>query len=150
MPDPSDSAWRTGKKVMLSFRQEEKVRLIAEKLRGYIIYLTHHAVTNTTQDNRTVVIQKVVVQSDEQYRMLQWLSDDDPSIGHNRAVHKKQQGSGQWFLESADFNQWRVSPRSLAWLHGIRVWPFHPTHTMMILTTHSWLRQDRSLVGAPH
>lgn len=119
MPDPSDSAWKMGKKVVLSFRQEEKVRLVAEKLRSYVIYLTHHAITNTSQDNRTVIVQNVVVQSDEQFRMLQWLSNDDPSIGHNRAVQKKQPGSGQWFLESADFSTWRSSPRSLAWLHGI-------------------------------
>ncbi|KAL8942148.1 MAG: hypothetical protein Q9216_001833 [Gyalolechia sp. 2 TL-2023] len=122
MPNPTDSAWKTGKKVILSFRQEEKVRLVAEKLRSYVIYLTHHAVTNKSQGSgeyHNVLVQNVTIQDDEQFRMYQWLSNDDPSVGHNRAVQKKQQGSGQWFLDSKEFNEWRSSPRSFAWLHGI-------------------------------
>lgn len=124
MPDPTDSAWKTGKKVILSFRQEDKVRLVAEKLRNYVLYLTHHAVANHLQgpeDSR-----RVVVQDDEQFRMLQWLSNEDPSIGHNRAIQKKQLGSGQWFLDSAEFSHWRTSSHSLAWLHGIRRWHIDP------------------------
>ncbi|KAL8724248.1 MAG: hypothetical protein Q9166_008054 [cf. Caloplaca sp. 2 TL-2023] len=117
MPDPTDSAWKTGKKVILSFRQEEKVRLVADKLRSYVIYLTHHAVTNNLRGPEES--RSMVVQNDEQFRMLEWLSNDDPSIGHNRAIQKKQQGSGQWFLESAEFAHWRSSSHSLAWLHGI-------------------------------
>ncbi|KAI4087719.1 MAG: hypothetical protein LQ344_006605 [Seirophora lacunosa] len=100
MPDPTDSAWRTGKKVLLSFRQEEKVRNVAEKLRSYVIYLTHHAVTNAFRASGDM--RSLSVQNDEQMRMLQWLSNDDPSISHNRAVQKKQQGSGQCRLRKDD------------------------------------------------
>ncbi|KAL8957635.1 MAG: hypothetical protein Q9193_005145 [Seirophora villosa] len=117
MPDPTDSAWRTGKKVLLSFRQEEKVRNVAEKLRRHVIYLTHHAVTNAFRASGDM--RSLSVQNDEQMRMLQWLSNHDPSISHNRAVQKKQQGSGQWFLDSIEFAQWRSSSHSVAWLYGI-------------------------------
>ncbi|KAL8655694.1 MAG: hypothetical protein Q9226_002942 [Calogaya cf. arnoldii] len=55
MPDSTDSAWKTGKKVILSFRQEEKVRLVAEKLRSYVIYLTHHAVTTVLSEPKAVL-----------------------------------------------------------------------------------------------
>ena len=118
MPDPTDSAWKTGKKVILSFRQEEKVRLVAEKLRIYVIYLTHHAVTNVLSESE--VAPGATAQRTEQLRMLQWLSSEDPSISHNRAIQKKQQGTGSWYLESTDFDQWRSSSHSLAWLYGIR------------------------------
>ncbi|KAI4114105.1 MAG: hypothetical protein LQ345_005057, partial [Seirophora villosa] len=80
---------------------EEKVRNVAEKLRSYVIYLTHHAVTNAFRASGDM--RSLSVQNDEQMRMLHWLSNDDPSISHNRAVQKKQQGSGQ----------------CLAWLYGI-------------------------------
>ncbi|KAL8924377.1 MAG: hypothetical protein Q9172_002724 [Xanthocarpia lactea] len=118
MPDPTDSAWKTGKKVILSFRQEEKVRLVAEKLRIYVIYLTHHAVTNVLSESEAAP--EATAQRTEQLRMLQWLSSEDPSLSHNRAIQKKQQGTGSWYLESTDFNQWRSSSHSLAWLYGIR------------------------------
>ena len=144
MPSPTDSAWKTGKKVILSFRQEEKVRVVAEKLRNYVIYLTHHAVTNQTQELDHP--RSVVIQNDEQFRMLQWLSNDDPSIGHNRAIQKKQHHSGQWFLESADFEDWRSSTRSFAWLHGIRRWHDHPLQASRVLIASSWLWKDNSMV----
>lgn len=118
MPDPMDSAWKTSKKVILSFRQEEKARLVAEKLRSYVIYLTHHAVTSNSKE--PVNTCAAIFQNDEQLRMLQWLSNADPSISHNRAVQKRQHDSGQWFLDSTQFDQWRSSPRSIAWLSGIR------------------------------
>ncbi|KAL8835098.1 MAG: hypothetical protein Q9170_003454 [Blastenia crenularia] len=117
MPSPTDSAWRTGKKVILSFRQEQKVRFVTEKLRDYVIYLTHHAVTIKPQKQDKSG--SAVTQNDEQFRMLLWLSNDDPSIGYNRAVQQKQEGSGQWFLESKDFGHWRSSSHSFAWLYGI-------------------------------
>lgn len=118
MPDSTDSAWKTGKKVILSFRQEEKVRLVAEKLRSYVIFLTHHAVTNVLSQSKA--LEGATAQSTEQFRMLQWLSNEDPSVSHNRAIQKKQEGTGSWYLESTAFSQWRNSPKSLAWLHGIR------------------------------
>ncbi|KAI4278333.1 MAG: hypothetical protein LQ337_001102 [Flavoplaca oasis] len=117
MPDATDSAWKTGKKVILSFRQEEKARLVAEKLRSYVIYLTHHAVTNVLSEPKVVL--GATAQSADQFRMLQWLSNEDPLISHNRAVQRKQEGTGSWYLESESFSHWRKSPNSLAWLYGI-------------------------------
>ncbi|KAL8851844.1 MAG: hypothetical protein Q9221_003270 [Calogaya cf. arnoldii] len=148
MPDSSDSAWKTGKKVILSFRQEEKVRLVAEKLRSYVVYLTHHAVTNVLSESKAVL--GATAPSTEQFRMLQWLSNEDPSVSHNRAVHRKQEGTGSWYLESAEFTHWRNSPRSLAWLHGIRRWCTHHLILSMFLTVSSWLWQDDSMVGLRH
>ena len=118
MPDASDSAWKTGKKIILSFRQEEKVRLVAEKLRSYVIYLTHHAVTNVLSEPKAVL--EATAQTTEQFRMLHWLSNEDPSISHNRAVQRKQEGTGSWYLDSEAFSRWRKSSHSLAWLYGIR------------------------------
>ncbi|KAL8689776.1 MAG: hypothetical protein Q9218_004631 [Villophora microphyllina] len=116
VPITGESTWKTSKKVILSFRQEEKVRIIADKLRNYVIYLTHHSVTNRVSKDGL----RTFLENDETLRMLQWLSDVDPSINHNRALQERQEGSGRWFLESSEFGQWRLSPHSLAWLYGIR------------------------------
>ncbi len=148
MPDSTDSAWRTGKKAILSFRQEEKVRLVAEKLRSYVVYLTHHAVTNVLSESKAVL--GATAQNTEQLRMLQWLSNEDPSVSHNRAIQKKREGTGLWYLESTAFSRWRTSPRSLAWLHGIRMEFAHHLISSLFLTVNSGVRQNGSMVCFIH
>ena len=64
------------------------------------------------------------VQADERLKMLQWLSIMDPSIYHNRAFKLREAGTGQWFLQSEDYNRWRSQSKGLAWLHGIRKFIF--------------------------
>lgn len=49
-----DSKWTAGKKALLSFHQEEKVKSIAGKLQEYIVYLTHHAIVNISHHDQPV------------------------------------------------------------------------------------------------
>ena len=48
-----------------------------------------------------------------------WLRAPDATINHNEACAKRHAGTGQWFVQSASFNNWLVSPNSFLWLHGI-------------------------------
>ena len=48
-----------------------------------------------------------------------WLRAPDATINHNEACAKRNAGTGQWFVQSASFNNWLVSPNSFLWLHGI-------------------------------
>ncbi|KIJ34077.1 hypothetical protein M422DRAFT_70295 [Sphaerobolus stellatus SS14] len=57
------------------------------------------------------------VQVDENIR--KWLSAPDPSIERNAALNERQDGTGDWFLQTEAFKQWRMSGgNSVLWLHG--------------------------------
>ena len=118
LPSSSDSTWKTGKKAILSLHQEEKVRSIAEKLRNNIIYLTHHSVIGKSKN---VWDQSLHIQDDERLRMLEWLSSVKVSNNHIRALQQREPGTGAWFLQSEEFNRWKTSSQSFAWLYYGRV-----------------------------
>ena len=48
-----------------------------------------------------------------------WLNAPDPSSNHNNARKKRQPTTGEWFLKSANFSDWKAQSKSLLWLHGI-------------------------------
>ena len=118
LPNETDSSWRAGRRVISSFHYEEKIRRIADKLRDNIIYLTHHSVI-TNQPKRLGGL-NLNIPDAEQLRLLDWLSSFDPSAVHNRACEARVLDTGEWFLESEYFVQWRSAPGSFAWLHGKR------------------------------
>ncbi|KAI0181782.1 hypothetical protein GGR52DRAFT_55354 [Hypoxylon sp. FL1284] len=50
--------------------------------------------------------------------ILRWLSPVDPWESYTSAVHRCHDGTGQWFLESTDFQDWRDQPGRNLWLSG--------------------------------
>lgn len=48
-----------------------------------------------------------------------WLSAPDSSK-HDDAVKKRGPETGFWFVNGDVFNEWRTSPHSFLWIHGIR------------------------------
>ncbi|KAF2180825.1 purine and uridine phosphorylase [Zopfia rhizophila CBS 207.26] len=48
-----------------------------------------------------------------------WLSPPDPSTNYNKALEKRQEGSGLWFLQSDAFAKWKTRRNSFLWLYGI-------------------------------
>ncbi|ETW79576.1 hypothetical protein HETIRDRAFT_322741 [Heterobasidion irregulare TC 32-1] len=55
-----------------------------------------------------------------QTKIHTWLSPPDPSTNHNTALGRRQEGTGDWFVKNPAFLEWRQSPNSLLWIHGIR------------------------------
>jgi hypothetical protein len=52
--------------------------------------------------------------------LLDWISNSvDPSRNYNQAIKAREDGTGQWFLESNDFVHWINNP-GLMWIYGIR------------------------------
>lgn len=47
------------------------------------------------------------------------LSPPDPSTNFHKALHQRQEGTGQWLLRTPSFLQWQVQQGSFLWLHGI-------------------------------
>jgi hypothetical protein len=58
-------------------------------------------------------------QYDEQQRkqIVDWLEPPDHTIAHNVACDRCQAGTGAWFTESQQFQNWAKEPSKL-WLHG--------------------------------
>lgn len=49
-----------------------------------------------------------------------WLSAPLASSNHNTAMKKRQPSTGEWFIQSREFAEWKVGTISFIWLHGIR------------------------------
>lgn len=49
-----------------------------------------------------------------------WLAAPLPSSNHNTAIEKKQPCTGEWFIQSKEFAEWKMGTSSFIWLNGIR------------------------------
>ncbi|KAL5325365.1 hypothetical protein ACEPPN_006490 [Leptodophora sp. 'Broadleaf-Isolate-01'] len=63
--------------------------------------------------------QRTLVMGEKQQKIRHWLSSPDPSSNHNAACKARQATTGEWFLKSDEFEEWKMTPRSFLWLYGI-------------------------------
>jgi hypothetical protein len=59
-------------------------------------------------------------------KILEWLcpiTSVDPNRNQESAVNLTQPGTGIWFTESNEFQEWKIKSNSRLWLHGIRKCP---------------------------
>ena len=79
------------------------------------------AATSRTEENLKALTQYFQVRTlDERNdRILQWLAAPDPSSNQNKACQTKQRETGRWFIESANYLNWKTQQSSFLWLHGI-------------------------------
>lgn len=62
-----------------------------------------------------------VVSMERNNRLVQlerWLHPPDTSTNFNHAISQRHEGSGQWFLDSRAFKEWKHGSRRHLWLHG--------------------------------
>ena len=52
-------------------------------------------------------------------KLKAWLSPPDPSTNRNAAKEKRQEGTGDWFVTSTAFLEWKSGLRRHLWLHGL-------------------------------
>jgi hypothetical protein len=69
------------------------------------------------------------IPDDKRTEILQWLSPVIPSASYNEACAKRIVETGNWFLTSEHFSQWKSQADLLLWIYGKR------TFTRMI----AWL-----------
>lgn len=53
-------------------------------------------------------------------KIKQWLAAPHPSSNHKAAKEKRQSSTGNWFIQSQEFTDWKMGASSFLWLHGIR------------------------------
>lgn len=54
-----------------------------------------------------------------QAKINEWLLSLDPSTNYKKALEQRHSGSGQWFLNSAAYSNWKTEKNSFLWLHSI-------------------------------
>lgn len=52
-------------------------------------------------------------------KLRRWLSPSDPSTNLNAAKEKRHEGTGDWFINSDAFSEWKSGSRRHLWLHGL-------------------------------
>ena len=52
-------------------------------------------------------------------KLRRWLSPSDPSTNLNAARGKRLEGTGNWFINSDAFSQWKSGSPQHLWLHGL-------------------------------
>lgn len=51
--------------------------------------------------------------------LFQWLSITDSSVDHDNARIKHEPETGNWFIHGVEYLQWKQTPGSFLWVHGI-------------------------------
>ncbi|PTB55060.1 hypothetical protein M431DRAFT_508483 [Trichoderma harzianum CBS 226.95] len=59
------------------------------------------------------------LQSEEDYKILEWLSDSDYSRQHNDNIYRRQKGTGQWLLNSKEYQDWLSTSKQKLFCPGI-------------------------------
>ena len=77
--------------------------------------------TSRTEENLKALTQcfQVMALDQRKEQIVQWLAAPDPSSNHDKACQTKQRETGRWFIDSANYINWKTQQSSFLWLHGI-------------------------------
>lgn len=77
--------------------------------------------TSRAEENLKTLTQcsQIMALDERKQQILQWLAAPNPSSNHNKACQTKQRETGRWFIESANYINWKTQKSSFLWLHGI-------------------------------
>ncbi|TLD09766.1 hypothetical protein PspLS_11579 [Pyricularia sp. CBS 133598] len=62
---------------------------------------------------------KEMQQDQRSQKIVKWLAPPDVSTNDNKALKQRYGNTGQWFLRSEEYSQWKTTPKSSLWLRGI-------------------------------
>jgi hypothetical protein len=68
----------------------------------------------------TLVLTALRYVEEHDQKIFNWLAAPDHESKHRNTSNMRQGMTGSWFLEDKWFQEWRGTPRSFLWLHGIR------------------------------
>ena len=118
----SCNARNIGKALVWPFKEKEFEKTITS-LRSF--KETFHLAVSLDQTvvlaNISEGVKNISTTQDIDYRIkvLAWLDIVDVGLNHSRARKQHYGNTGAWFLDGEEYNVWRTSPRSFAWLYGI-------------------------------
>ncbi|KAG9852040.1 purine and uridine phosphorylase, partial [Aureobasidium melanogenum] len=78
------------------------------------------AIERLSSDVQTVAASLEIIKNSDQTRaVIRWLKATDPSVNYNKAIEAHLPGTGKWFLDSPQFQEWKEQTKSFLWLHGL-------------------------------
>lgn len=96
-----------------------------ENTQALVLDNTHETMDTVTrveksQESTAAGVQKLLTANEGERldRILNWLSAPDCSTTHKAACEKYEAGTGQWFLDCAEYDNWLSGPSPRLWLHS--------------------------------
>jgi hypothetical protein len=81
---------------------------------------------------------------DERQRISSWLSSVDVMANHDAACQKHEPTTGDWLIESPDFEEWKAKAGGFVWLHGFgKIPPYLIVATPFDFLGTKWTHQKR-------
>jgi hypothetical protein len=107
------------KKILIGLEQsgqEQKAVLVSLEQSGLEQKRVLKSVEKSGQAQETVLLS--LEQRDQQQRLKEWLHPADPSTNHASARQLHQSGTGDWLLQSTDYQHWKSGLIKHIWLYG--------------------------------
>ncbi len=128
--------WRkVGKAFTWPFERDEILAILSTVERQKLLFTLarqndHIALTKAIKGDVETVHSKIngigeglakLDLGEKHHKIRLWLSGSDPSSNYNKALAKRQAGTGSWLIESDVFRDWEQGPNpgSIVWLYGI-------------------------------
>lgn len=83
----------------------------------YIVEKLGYQVQADAQETKQVVTAQF--ENHQRDQINAWLSAPDPSTNHNIATDLRHPDTGQWFLDSNEYRDWKAKLNNSLWLHGM-------------------------------
>ncbi|KAJ6031839.1 hypothetical protein N7540_002571 [Penicillium herquei] len=113
--DETEKKYKEYKKKQLTIRRrdggEVKIREVAQNILASAL--------NAQEIITAVVAFDPTGHGAEDREILDWLFRSDFSNAQNNAQDHRSPGTGDWFLKSEDYGEWKACSGSIFWLHGV-------------------------------
>lgn len=101
----------------------ESLRRLGEQKQTFILALVgDHAMfskADAKQGKEMAENLKSMQLKEERSKVLNWLGGADPSTNYNTARKRHEKGTGDWLLQSEQFQSWKDANGHIMWLVGI-------------------------------
>lgn len=117
-----DGRWKRYTKVVF-FGTDDPVKASFDRLARLFgaldgLVLTIDFATNQRMEKKTDEILEIV-KRDELQKLLDWISPTDFQTRQDDALARKEDDTGQWFLDSPEFNRWVGGPKQILFCPGM-------------------------------
>ncbi|KAI9436840.1 ankyrin repeat-containing domain protein [Lactarius indigo] len=99
---------------------KSEVQLVGDSVKAIddkVQTITHDSLEVKLITRQTAVRVDDVKRNQLRESLRKWQSPPDPSTNHNIAADRQHEGTAEWFIESDQFETWKLTG-SLLWIHG--------------------------------
>lgn len=116
---------KTGHRLAYPFRKgtlenlDEDIEVIRENIAFALNILQmndNHRFTANLRDQKSLLESIKAMQLSSETR--EWLQAPDASVNYNSALSKAHPGTGLWFLNGKEFDEWLLAENSFLWIYG--------------------------------